>query len=397
MTRRPAPLRRLAMRPACATFAAALVALIATTASAQTQTAVVVTLTRPPLNQLRVTDLYSVTAINTGRADVAVVLRGEISERRAGRLYEVLTGRVVLRPGANALRARDLEPITVPFQTSDTRIRDAIVRTSEPPAGEYRVCVYALDATSRQELGRDCYDQSVERLTPPDLILPTRGAIVEERQPTFSWTPPVPPPTTRTTYTIKIVEMTGGQTPEVALRTNAAVFELGRVPATALVYPASARPLRNARYAWAVTVIGSDGRTPVAQSRAESFEVRQAVVGGPGGPPVVANPPAGLRPPGDLAVAVPTLSIRQRLIARPCTAMCDPPSPNPPVVVVSLTPTAPNRFTLDVPIRLAPEGVRVQDIEQNLRTLVIPRTITPPATPPPSPPRGNAPGNVRGN
>ncbi len=387
---RSSPRRRVApVALACAALAAGLA--FAPVATAQ----VVVTLTRPGLNQLRVTDLYRVTAINTGRADVAVVFRGELTERRAGRLYEVLTSRVAVRPGANTFAIRDLEPISVPFQTSDTRIRDALVRTNEPPAGDYRVCVYALDATSRQELGRDCYDQTVERLTPPDLIVPTRGLVVEERQPTFSWTPPVPPPASPVTYTVKIVEMLGGQTPELALRTNPAVFELRNVPATAIVYPSSARVLRNARYAWSVSVFGADRRTPIAQSRTESFEVRVSTtpLGGPpvvSNPPVVANPPGGLVPPGNVVIAAPVGTLRERLLAKSCTGFCDPPSPNPPVLVVSLTPAAPNRFTTDLPVRATPPGVRLQDMEQNVRTLVVPRAATPPGRP-------NTPAPIRQN
>ena len=319
----PVPTMTLPARPATrlAAFLALLVCAAGLRASAA-QAQVVVVLTRPPVGRLGVADLYRLQAISpVGPA--SVTFRGTLTERRAGLLYEVLTDRVDLRQGANALRVSDLEPVRVLTEPREARYRDALVRTGEPPAGDYEVCVYALDADSGTELGRDCYSQPIDPLSPPLLVAPAQGESVALPLVTFVWTPPVPVPRGRLGYSLRVVEMLTGQVPELAARSNPAVFETDRLVSTTLVYPTSARPLRPARYAWTVTAL-VDGAA-VAQSEAGAFTVpastvRSGTVAGGFTPP----PTFPALPGPVLTAPVLTIPLDQRLVLGTCSASCDP-------------------------------------------------------------------------
>ena len=332
---------RLAARRAAAALLLVLAAAVAEAASAQ----VVVVLSRPPVGRLGVADLYRLQAISPA-GPAAVSFRGTLTEASQGLLYEVETDVVELRTGANTLRVADLEPVRVVTEPRDRRYRDALLRTGEPPAGDYEVCVFALDAGSGAEVGRDCYTQAIDPLSPPLLVSPGQGETVIAQLVTFVWTPPVPVPRDRVGYRLRVVEMLTGQVPEVAARANPAVFETDRLTATTLVYPASARPLRPGSYAWTVGALV--GGETVAQSEVGSFAVGRAVA--IPGTTTIAFPIQ--IPPGSGVVTVPgpvltapvaQLPLDQRLVLGSCSSQCDLLSDAAPTIAVAVGGPVPNQ------------------------------------------------------
>lgn len=73
-----------------------------------------------------------------------------------------------------------------------------------------------MDAATGRELGGYCIDQQVQPVSPPRLISPLDGVIVEEPYPLFAWTPPTPlTPGEPATYKLTIVEMLEGQVRDI--------------------------------------------------------------------------------------------------------------------------------------------------------------------------------------
>lgn len=227
-------------------------------------------LTQPPPNQLRISDLWRVDLINSGRETVKVYLHGVATEARDGLIVDATSSSFMLPPGRLSVTGPTLEPIDV--NESHPRYRDIVLRTGTVPTGEYEICVYVLAVENDQELGSDCISISVERLTPPILISPSDESAIEEPLPLFTWTPPVPlTQTTRgVTYTIRIAEILGRQSAYDALQSNPAFYEKSGLPTSTLQFPSAARAFQSEkRYAWRVTAI-RDG-VEIGESEVWSF------------------------------------------------------------------------------------------------------------------------------
>lgn len=87
-----------------------------------------------------------------------------------------------------------------------------------------------------------------------DLVNPPNKDTLTTNYPTFVWLPLSPPSAGNITYTIKLVEVKEGLTPEESINTNLPVYENQNLSTTSHIYPISARILEHSRqYAWMVT------------------------------------------------------------------------------------------------------------------------------------------------
>ena len=231
-------------------LSALLLFLISGEAPAQSITIV---LSQPPPNQLRVSDLWRVQLFNNSRESVEVYLQGIATRIGEGQIVDAESKAFSLPPGRLAVKGSQLEPIKV--NQSNPKYRDIVTRTGTVPSGEYEICVFVRNAATGEELGSDCITQIVEHLSPPILIAPTDESDVQEPLPLFTWTPPVPAPNSgRVSYTLRIAEILGRQTPYDALQSNPAFYEKTSIPTTTFQYPTAARAMQtDKRYAWRVT------------------------------------------------------------------------------------------------------------------------------------------------
>ncbi len=243
-----------------------------------------VQLFQPPPNQLRESDLWRVRLTNFSNETLKIYLEGTVDEARDGRIAHARSAVFSLPPGTHTMTATQFSPIEV--IRVDQRYRSIFERTGQVPSGEYTVCVTAYEASTGEELGSDCFEQVVERLSPPVLIEPADGDTVQEQRPTFTWLPPTPLPMgQRVTYTLRIVEILGRQTPYDAMLRNPAFLTRRSIPTTLLVYPLTARPFEaGKRYAWQVQAYA--GTTLLGESEVWSF------VFAPPKPPKQASKPA---------------------------------------------------------------------------------------------------------
>jgi len=223
------------------------------------QAQVSVKLQQPPPNQLRAADLWKLTLNNTTRTTYQIKLEGTLDEADEGRVATGNSGVISLPPGTKAITYDDVKRGgSVNFKSG--KWQEAFTRTGNAPSGNYTICIHVKDK-SGEEIGSDCIDQRVEITSSPTLITPADGeTIPAEQQPSFTWLPPMPAPSGQITYKLKIVEIVGNQSPEIAIQRNPAWFEKTDIRTTMLQYPVSAKKIeKNKKYAWTVQTINREG------------------------------------------------------------------------------------------------------------------------------------------
>ncbi len=225
-----------------------------------------VSLQQPPPNQLKVADLWRVTLINTTRETYTVYLQGTAKEASAGLVVDAQTTSFKVPPGTKIVNGQNVSPIKV--NSSNGRYKNVLLQTGTVPAGDYTICVTVRSSPGGEELGNDCIQQKVENASMV-LISPTDEATVEEDLPVFIWTstPPLGP---SATYSLKIVEIFGNQSPIAAMQSNSALHTQSDIHTTTLQYPISATKLIPGHtYAWAVT--SYDNGAPLSTSEIWKF------------------------------------------------------------------------------------------------------------------------------
>ncbi len=246
--------------------------LLAAATALHAQGQVMVTLVRPPDNQVRVADLWRVTLTNLTQQTYSVYLNGIVTETTDGEIVNAESKIFDLPPGTHVLDGNLLSPIKV--NSSREPYKRIVIATGTVPSGEYEVCVYVKEAGTGLELGHDCYSTRVEQVTPSIPVSPGDGDRVEDLYPTFVWTPPVPvPPRLQPHYTIRIVEIIGRQTPYDAMLSNPAFFKQEDIPVSLFSYPSGARYFQpGKRYAWQISA--SAQGFPLGESEIWSFFYR---------------------------------------------------------------------------------------------------------------------------
>lgn len=233
---------------------------------AQAPPRVTVRLQQPPPNQLRVSDMWKITLTNSGRATVRIYLQGIATEVRDGQVVDAQTAPFDLPPGTKRLTGREVEPIKV--NSSHGRYKNILLQTGLVPSGDYTICVYAKEIATDEVVGSDCFNQEIQNVSLV-LMAPDNSTSVGDDLPMFNWTT-APLLTTGATYSLKIVEMFGSQSPTSAMESNPAYFRQENISARNFSYPVSASKFKTGKqYAWQVTLF-NDG-VKVAESEVWSF------------------------------------------------------------------------------------------------------------------------------
>jgi hypothetical protein len=227
-------------------------------ASLSAQGAVTVILRPPPPNQLKVADLWEITLINSGRAALNVYLKGTVTEEKDGLVATATSSTFPLPPGTKVFTAKNigqLSPVNTSFKNS--KYEDILNAIGSAPSGIYDICIEVhasgLDAGI---LASNCVNShTVESTSQPLLLSPQDAADAEEARPMFTWAMPTPlRARANVTYSIRIVQLLGRQSPAAAMQANPAWVELNNVTTTTIQYPPGARPLiAGNTYAWKVS------------------------------------------------------------------------------------------------------------------------------------------------
>jgi hypothetical protein len=209
---------------------------------------------RPPLNQLKSSDLWNATIINTGETFTAY-LYGSMTNNENSEL--IATGQTMtftVKKGTTNFKVSDLPKIPdVSYLSRDPKYKQSFMNTGGAPPGDYKICC-ELRRTDNTVAGEDCFTQKITGGDAPQLIAPRNDEELLMDNPVFTWMH-IKALGSNQTYTIKIVELKGNQSPEDAMKRNQAFFEKEGISPTLFQYPASAPKFEaGKKYVWLVKI-----------------------------------------------------------------------------------------------------------------------------------------------
>jgi hypothetical protein len=239
-------------------FCAVVAFLVLYAAMLSAQSAVTVILRQPPPNQLKVADLWEITLINSGGATLNVSLKGTVTEQKDGLVATATSSTFSLPPGTKVFTAKNigqLSPVNTSFKNS--KYEEILNAIGSAPSGTYDICIEVrASGLAAGTLASDCVNShTVESTSQPLLLAPQDAADVEDVRPMFTWAMPTPlRARANVTYSLRIVQLLGKQSPMAAMQANPAWIELNNVTTNTIQYPPGARPLvAGTIYAWKVS------------------------------------------------------------------------------------------------------------------------------------------------
>lgn len=208
---------------------------------------------RPPLNQLKAADLWSATITNSGEAFTAY-LYGSMTNNENSEL--IATGQTVtfeVKRGTTNFKVSDLPSVPdINYLSKDPKYKQSFMNTGGAPPGDYKICVQ-MRFTDNTVAGEDCFDQKIAGGDAPQLISPRNDEELNNDNPIFTWMHFKAG--SDQTYTLRIVELKGNESPENAMLKNKAFFEKEGITMQMLQYPSTAPKLEEGKkYAWQVSV-----------------------------------------------------------------------------------------------------------------------------------------------
>ncbi|RPI06990.1 MAG: hypothetical protein EHM64_00915 [Ignavibacteriae bacterium] len=247
---------------------------------------VTVVLQQPPPFQFKIEHMWKVTLINPTTTTYRVYLHGVASESAKGQIVSATTAAFSLAPGVKVVNSRELVPMSV--DVNNNKYANVVENVGAVPTGDYEICVTVFNAETGVELGTQCIQAQTQNMSQVELLLPENGVkiisgggtdvagsgndgmtttgtktnedtgipanYVNGSSITFNWLPPSPiPPGVKATYSIRIAEMLGNQSPSDALLSNPAFYKNQNIYSSVFLYPTGGRRFENNRtYAWQV-------------------------------------------------------------------------------------------------------------------------------------------------
>ncbi|HEY5536897.1 MAG TPA: hypothetical protein VIL99_18420 [Ignavibacteria bacterium] len=218
---------------------------------------VIVKLSPAPQGKLGIADLWNVSLTNISNETYEIYLFGTLTEKSDGLIATATTTSFDLKKGTRKIKASDF-PATpdVTYPSGNPKYKESLIRTGSLPPGDYEYCVYARLKSNNNGIGSDCLEQILEDMRIISLMSPSDGEKIDPKIPlTFTWmSPPLPK---NTYYTLKIVEVRAGQSPEMAFKLNTSWFEKTDIKTNSFSYPKVAKPFETGnKYAWGVSFGG---------------------------------------------------------------------------------------------------------------------------------------------
>ncbi len=205
---------------------------------------------QPPPNLMGVANLWDLSLENTSGADMKIYLIGTASEDKDGLIIEGKSKVFTIKPGKTSYKYNDFSNAEVKYNNG--RYKEIILRTGNAPEGSYTICVTAYNESGEVMGQENCITQNVQQTGSLSLISPSDG---EEIDPDtlpglmFMWTPsPKGGP-----YHLKIVELKGDQSPDVAIKESRPILDKEGITMTTFQYSSSGIKFEaGKKYAWMV-------------------------------------------------------------------------------------------------------------------------------------------------
>ena len=130
------------------------------------QDQVQVTLSQPPPNQLRATDLWKAILINTTKSTLHITLSGTLEVKGEGIVVDGKSRLMSLPPGTKMITYDNVKTGNVNFKPG--KWSEAFNRTGNAPSGDYTICIH-VKAEDGRELGTSCIDKTIETVVPEEV------------------------------------------------------------------------------------------------------------------------------------------------------------------------------------------------------------------------------------
>jgi hypothetical protein len=220
--------------------------------AAQADEKIKVKLLQPPPNMLGIKDLWKLDITNTTRENINIYLTGTATESKKGLIVSGKSKVISVSPGKKTYTYDDFKSGEVSWK--DRSIQEILLRTGNVPEGEYTICVTAFYENNEVADQESCIEQSIIQQGSITLISPSDGEEIDREAPiAFTWTPL----SGVKDYTLHIIEIKGGQSPDAAMKENRLFFEKKGINSTLLQYPISEKKFdAGKKYAWMVSANG---------------------------------------------------------------------------------------------------------------------------------------------
>jgi hypothetical protein len=205
-------------------------------------------LQQPPPNSIGVKDLWKLDIRNTSRENINIYLTGSVTESKKGAIVSGKSKVLTVSPGTKKYDYNDFKSGEVNWK--DKSIQEIILRTGNVPEGEYTICVTAFYENNETADAENCIEQTVQQAGNITLVSPTDGAELDLKIPViFTWTP-LPK---GSTYSLRITEIKGSQSPEAAIKDTRPVFNKDGIRTSDYQYGLADPKLEaGKKYAWQV-------------------------------------------------------------------------------------------------------------------------------------------------
>ncbi|MBO6517284.1 MAG: hypothetical protein JJ975_12105 [Bacteroidia bacterium] len=222
-------------------------------------------------------DVWDLTVTNVGSEAIRFQLEALVTNNQ-GEVVRLRSEPISCDPGSMTFNRSTLGTVSKLYKSEDAANYEAL--TGELPPNDYTYCIdlICLDEACRLAVGpesrlRVCQTVKKETTTPLLLSIPRDESVIDNKRPDFTWIAPMPIGSDpNISYSITLVELQDGQSPEDGLKRNRALYKQSGVKGTTLVFPAELDDLiEEHRYGWQVEAWL--GNTFIAISDAWEFEI----------------------------------------------------------------------------------------------------------------------------
>lgn len=240
-----------------------------------------ITIIQPPIPpvQFSLSNLWNIEVVNLTNNELKGYFDLRLTSQNGGQILLAQSNDVVIGRGNTNFNSFTIsEKNRIYFNNP---VSNKARQTNLLSFGNFELCVQFIEAG--QELASNCQVFSFFPTNPPIGISPVLCEEISGFYPNFIWQEPSPLlEAYQFVYSIKIVEVLKGQTPQAAIQSNIPIHQKENISQTFYQYPADAFPLdSNKKYAWQVKadleeISGIEGKTSfgkqsLGQSEAECF------------------------------------------------------------------------------------------------------------------------------
>lgn len=222
----------------------------------------------PPGNSMHYEDIWNLTIIlNPPGTSAFYFLEIEVEEEPGTTLWKAKSYTFKIPVSPFTVFPTDIplfEPVNINFVEPGWYEKMSAGGGLFPP-GNYRITYRLVQTTegcttAGKLVATTSILKTITALFPPSLLFPFNNDTLEVETPVFAWSPVMPVQQSGIRYTLKMAEISGGQTPEQALINNRPFLIYDAAESLTSIYPPGNMPLQKGNhYAWQVIATTTQG------------------------------------------------------------------------------------------------------------------------------------------